>query len=732
MRAISILLALLICSEAFTQPVKATAVTTKSFDNQSTGSTAYYQSNLLNKYDINYLKLDLTVSPNTTFISGSCSYKMTATQPVDTFAIEFMDNMTLDSVFINNTSRSFTRSGDHIYIAFATPLAQGSSFTARFVYSGSVLQGLAYGVDTSGLVFAATLSESFQARHWFPAKQLLNDKIDSVDTWLTTTSPNMAGSNGLLKAVVTLPGGMVQYRWSTHYPMSYYMPCFAVANYMEYRNYAKPAAMNGDSILIQHYIVNSPSFFNAYKSVLDKTPVYIEKFSELFGLYPFANEKYGHLHARIGGGMEHQTMSTMSSFNTTLVGHELCHQWFGDNVTCGSWQDIWLNEGFATFGENLLREYYPQFYTTTAAQEMLNYHNDVMSQTGGSVYIPASSAYNEGRIFSGRLTYNKGAAVIRNLRFEMQSDSLFFTTLKTYQNTYRGSFAVTNDFKAVAEQVCGRSFTDFFNQWIYGEGYPTYNVTYGKLGSDTLLLHIDQTTSMPSVTPLFKGVMEYKIVSPQGDTVVLVNHTANSEDFKIPYTKTPTDVVVDPNNWVINKTGVVAVPLMLLSFKGEMKNNVAQLTWLTAEEKNVSHFEVQRSSDGVIYLVIGSVIATAAHDYHFIDSEPQHISYYRLKMIDDDGRFTYSNIIQLKADKTLLDLTYNQTASMLHLKATATTAEKLEIIVTDLTGKTVIRQQKVMSEGINEFNISLHSLPKGVYVAQAVVKDTRKALKVRR
>src|SRR5206468_535198 len=108
---------------------------------------------------------------------------------------------------------------------FATPIAQGSGFTARFVYGGSVGLGLAYGTDTSGLVFAATLSESFQARQWFPAKQLLNDKIDSVDTWLTTTAPNIAGSNGLLKAVVNLPGGKVQYQWSTHYPMSYYMPC---------------------------------------------------------------------------------------------------------------------------------------------------------------------------------------------------------------------------------------------------------------------------------------------------------------------------------------------------------------------------------------------------------------------------------------------------------------------------------------------------------------------------
>lgn len=152
---------------------------------------------------------------------------------------------------------------------------------------------------------------------------ILKDKIDSADIWVTTSAINKVGSNGLLQGVDALPSGKVRYRWKTNYPMNYYMPSISVGNYMEYLNYAKPLAMSPDSILIQHYLVDNVTYFNSVKANLDKTPAFIEKLSELFGLYPFKNEKYGHAHASIGGGMEHQTMSTMNSFGSTLIAHEL-------------------------------------------------------------------------------------------------------------------------------------------------------------------------------------------------------------------------------------------------------------------------------------------------------------------------------------------------------------------------------------------------------------------------
>ena len=370
----------------------------------------------------------------------------------------------------------------------------------------------------------------------------------------------MAGSdssNGLLQEVIDLPANKKQFRWKTRYPMAYYLASIAIANYQEYKNYAKPPVIAPDSILIQHYIVNNPDYFNNNKANLDKTPAFLEKLSELYGLYPFYREKYGHAHAGIGGGMEHQTMSTMNSFGSTLIAHELAHQWFGDNVTCATWNHIWVNEGFASYSEYLLIEHLPALFPgLTSADYMLAYHNSVMSVATGSVFVPDASLFNESRIFNQRLSYHKGAAIIHTLRFEMQNDNQFYQALRTYQQQFKDTVATAEDFKLIAQNISGKNLTDFFNQWYYGEGYPTFNVDYSKQGAE-IVLFVNQTTSAPAVTPLFKGLYEVRILTQQGDTLVKFNVTENNQTFRFPSNRIPTGIVFDPNNWVLNKVGSI-------------------------------------------------------------------------------------------------------------------------------------------------------------------------------
>ena len=528
----------------------------------STTNANFFQDNKMNLYDLEYMKLDLNVQPVSRAISGSCTYRAIVKASLDTFIIELKQNMVVDSILVNATNRTFTRRNDHIYIPLAAAATMGTALNISFFYRGTASSAALFvgTVAGTGLQYAATVSESFQAREWFPAKQLLNDKIDSCDLWFTTDAAYKVGSNGVLKEVVS-NGTRRQYRWATRYPINYYLPSFSVGNYLDYRNYAKPAALPNDSVLNQHYIVDNVNYFNNVKVNLDKTPRFLETFSDLFTLYPFYKEKYGHAQAGIGGGMEHQTMSTMDNFGTSLIAHELAHQWWGDNVTCATWNDIWLNEGFASYSEYLGIEYLPALFpTTNTTAKMLGVHNNVMSAVGGSVYVPVADSYNEGRIFSGRLSYDKGSAIVHNLRFEMQSDTLFFKTLRTFQQRYKNTFAITTNFRQVAEEVAGRSFVDFFNQWYFGEGYPTYNVAYGKQGN-SLVINLSQTTSMPSSISFFKGLIQLRIRSAQGDTIIVLNHTADNQQFTIPYTKTPSGVDVDPNNWIINKVGNIVTAI---------------------------------------------------------------------------------------------------------------------------------------------------------------------------
>ena len=486
-----------------------------------------------------------------------------AVASLDSFAVELRDNIIVDSVFFNNVKVSFQHFLDHVIIKPAIPLPTGSSIQALYYYHGvasnaGVFAGFSPG---NGLSYTASLSESYQAREWFPAKQVLSDKIDSADIWITTSAVNKAGSNGLLQAVVDMPGNKKQYQWKTRYPMAYYHPRFAVGNYMDYSIYAKPAAMAPDSILIQNYIVDNPAFLNQFKGAIDRTPTYIEKMSELFGLYPFNKEKYGHAMAAIGGGMEHQTMSTMEGFSASLISHELAHQWWGNNVTCAAWNHIWLNEGFASYAEYLMVENVPQAFTTTPAAYMQSVHNDVLASPNGSVYVPDISIFDENRIFNSRFSYNKGSAIIHTLRFELQSDAVFFQALRNYQQQFKDSVATADDFRRVVETTSGKNLVDFFNQWYYGEGYPTFNVDYSKQG-DSIVLFVNQTVSAPAVTPFFKGLYEIKIGTNQGDTTVKIQLNANNSFFKFRSDRVPNSVTVDPNNWVLNKTGSITTPVI--------------------------------------------------------------------------------------------------------------------------------------------------------------------------
>lgn len=532
---------------------------------------SFYQSPSMNKYDVHYLKLDLAVEANNRFISGTSLTVAQTTATLDTFVMELRDNMIVDSVFINDVKLPFTRQSDHVLVRLTPALPSGTVVRAKYYYRGTAasLGVFAGQVGSNGLVYTASLSESYQAREWFPAKQLLEDKIDSADIWITTSATNRAGSNGLLKAVVDLPGNKKQYQWSTRYPMAYYLPSFSVGNYMEYVNFASPAAMAPNTIPIVNYIVDNPTYFNNNKPNIDKTPAFLEKMSELFGLYPFKDEKYGHAHANIGGGMEHQTMSTMSGFGLTIIAHELAHQWFGNSVTCATWNHIWLNEGFASYAEYLMVEKLPAIFGTSAAAYMQSVHTDVLASISGSVFVPDASIFDENRIFSGRFSYNKGSAILHTLRFEMQDDAKFFQTLQTYLQTYRNDVATADDFKEVAENVCGRDYDDFFNQWYYGQGYPTFNVDCSRVG-DSLVLSVNHTSSAPFITPTFKGLYEFKILSGLEDTTVRVNITSNNQQFRFRSNRVPNGVVVDPNNWVLNKVGSITTPTDDLNVSNEV------------------------------------------------------------------------------------------------------------------------------------------------------------------
>lgn len=534
----------------------------------------------LNQYDVHYHKLDLALTNNSIYIEGKVSTKARVTAPqLSDFVFELHPSLSLDSVKVNGMLVSVTQNGNFKECSLGASLPQNAQFIAEIWYHGTptAVGGAAIGSGIStaqspswGNRVTWTLSEPYSAYEWWPCKQSLSDKIDSVDVWITVGDSLKAGSNGLLRNITPISGNRLRYEWAHRYPIDYYLISASVAKYVDYSFYAYPNG-NQDSVLIQNYIYDNPATLTNFLADINQTKDFMEGFAGLFGTYPFENEKYGHCMAPFGGGMEHQTMTTQGNFNFTLTAHELAHQWFGNKVTCGSWKDIWVNEGFASYAEYLA---YELINPNQARPHMNSFHDQAMSEPGGSIYVDDTS--NVGRIFSSRLSYKKGAALVHMIRYLVNDDAVFFQGIRDYLATYAYATAYGTDFKSSMENTSGISLTNLFDDYYFGEGYPTFSLRYKKSSNGRVYLKLLQTASMPSVTPLFRIPVEIKLLSAGGDTTIKMTSDAPEVLFDFEYSRNVSTAQIDPNQWILNQSGSVLQD-NTLSIENEWENQSASI-----------------------------------------------------------------------------------------------------------------------------------------------------------
>ncbi len=502
-------------------------------------------------YDVKFYSINLEVNDTSTYVAGNTVMKVEIKQQTDSLVFEFNPQLTIDSVVVGKQKAGHVFRSDLLVLRGMGMMSSGSALDVSVYYKGNVGSNSFFSsVSSEKNIYwntnvTWTLSEPFGAKNWFPCKQQLTDKADSCWVFLTIPKGRKAGSVGLL--VDTIPmGNKIQYQWKTRYPIAYYLISYTVADYKDYSFYSRLSSPK-DSVLVQNYIYNRPGFLEANKADIDRTADFIRLFSKLFGDYPFRNEKYGHCIAPIGGGMEHQTMTTLISFDYSLVSHELAHQWFGNNTTCANWQDIWVNEGFASYAEYLA---YENIGTKDDANAwMISAQNRALREPEGEVFIPASEAASDSRIFSTNLSYKKGAVIIHMLRYYINNDSLFFRTLKEYLRQYRYSTATGDDFKNVAEQITGLDLDKFFSQWYYGKGYPVFDISW-KTSNDSLLLNVKQTPSSKSVS-FFSTPFEIRLIGTGLDTTIRLEQITNPQLFRVKVSRPVTNVLFDSAKWLL-------------------------------------------------------------------------------------------------------------------------------------------------------------------------------------
>ncbi len=445
-------------------------------------------------YDMVYQCLNFEVDPSILYIKGEVLIFYKAVSTLDTLKINLSQNLQVDSVVQNSQLCLFSHQNQIITINIAD-IGMGESDALIIYYRGVPSQAnesFFIGVQdsTSMLPVLATLSEPYGSSDWWPCKDNLTDKIDSIDINITCPLGQKAASMGLLKGIDTL-GGQVTYRWQHRYPIMPYLVSIAVSNYYEQHSYIH--FVGGDSLLFMNFLYQqSPSSSHIMNSI-NSTPNFMRVYDSLFIPYPFLSEKYGHAEFLPHGGMEHQTLSSMGAFGFEIVSHELAHQWFGDYITCGSWSDLWLNEGFATYCTGLCYEalsnhlYWPLWKSLVVPA--------ITSVANGSVY-PVDTL-NVPQLFSSRLTYYKAAYVLHMIRWTI-GDEDFFQGIRNYLNNQDLAFSTarTPDLVGHFEQQADTSLSQFIDDWFYGEGYPMYTLTWFQHLNNNVSIQLEQTSSM--------------------------------------------------------------------------------------------------------------------------------------------------------------------------------------------------------------------------------------------
>jgi len=516
------------------------------------------KSLLTESYNVLHQKIELDIHLYQKWVKGKVTTTFKTLKPAfNIIQFDLVNNLKVDSVVYHGKSVTFTHSNEAITAQLTNALPTGAVDSVSVYYQGNPGQNNPYqsfvfdAHDVKNPVpIAWTLSQPYGSKAWWPCKESLSDKIDSCDILVTVNKGNMAASNGVLVKRQIVNDSQELFHWKHRYPIATYLVAVAVTNYVEYEDYV--VYPGNDTLKILNYVY--PEYESVARTKSPETVKMIRLFDSLFMIYPFKKEKYGHAQWGWGGGMEHQTMSFMVHLNFDLVAHELAHQWFGDYATCGSWADIWLNEGFATYLTGVCREF---LINRGSFRDFLReVREDVVKDPTGSVFI--SDTTKRSRLFNGRLSYSKAAFILHMMRWKL-GDEAFFAGVRNYlklpQAVY--GFTRTADIKRELEKASGQNLTEFFNDWFYGEGHPIYDITWSHVGNH-LTLRIQQKQSHPSVS-FFNIPLPFTVKGKSGDTSFVLDPVSNENTFVIDLNFIPLSVDFDPEVWILGKSTVLKV-----------------------------------------------------------------------------------------------------------------------------------------------------------------------------
>ncbi len=501
--------------------------------------------------DVSHYFLDLQVFPESQTIEAMASIELTVAAE-DLVAGKFPLNfrgLNVTMVGVDGLVVDYEHTGGLLVVGLPDGMGPGNH-QVEVHYFGTPSPydtdwgtwGMVFDVDR---VFTVNVVEGAQT--WFPCHDVLTDKA-TFELFVTVPEQWSVAAPGELLAATTGEG-----RWSFHWLANWNLPTylmhFATAPYTVVEE-----THDGVPFLYHLY----PTAVDDAQETLQHAPQAVALFTGLYGDYPFP--KVGFNEINLGGAVEQpssvsigtQIFAAPEDF-AEVVAHEMAHSWFQGVVTIAEWKDLWLSEGLATYHEVL---YFAHLNGDEAGQTYarslaLSYRTTAQMNEG---FFPL---YDPEQMW-GVTVYRKGAMVFHMLRF-LVGDETFFAILNQLLETYGGSTASTADFQAVAEAVWGQSLQPFFDEWVYGTGYPQLDVAWRWTGQD---LAVMVTQTQPEAWGTYSSVpVPLRVAGVDDarfDTTITLDGRVTEVSVAVPFE--PEALLVDPDGWLLLKASAVDYP----------------------------------------------------------------------------------------------------------------------------------------------------------------------------
>ncbi len=591
-------------------------------------------------FDVKFYNCFFENTPNVRTIKGFVTTYFKMLSSGNNITFDLKNNLIVDSVRYHNANTTFSRSGDAVQVNFSTAINTNAIDSVTIYYQGTPLTTEGYFATGthSGAPITYTLSEPYGARYWWPCKDDVVDKADSIQVTLKYPNTYTGVANGLLIRE-TNNGTNKTSVWKHRKPIAAYLMAFAISNYVKD---VRSLTSNGSPMPFINYYY--PESATSYNNNVNSLTTAFNLFEQKFGPYPFNDEAYMQTQIQAGvGGMEHQTNSFIDSWGAGLGAHELMHQWFGDKVTCNTWKDIWLNEGFASYGEVMYTEAVNG--ASAVVTEMKARANSINNSINGTVYCNDTSSV--GTIFNYRLSYLKASYIVHMLRYQL-GDAAFYQACRNYLNApgISYSFATTDSLKKYMEVglTGGGNLTEFFNDFVYNAGYPSYTIEWNQVGNN-VIVKANQTSANASVS-FYEMPIPVKFIGASRDTTIRFTHTSSGQIFNFPLNFTVTNVQFDSEAWILSKNNSVNQNTALAP---TAINNIVidnKITLGPIPVKN--YFSIYNKSNRIIKQVEvwnmqGQKMITVTSNFQLITIQNLHSGKYIVKIIDNkNNKLIYS------------------------------------------------------------------------------------------